>query len=98
MSSASSVATVTIKVLPAPQIKAVFALESDAPAQECPAQDVMQHCASAYIDVLKAQPGVQDVTLVSIECDWIVSGGTAPCLLPRVRQARCCCRRLAPYN
>ncbi len=58
----------------------------------CPDRAAMQPIIDAYIAEVKKEPGVLDVILVSVQCDWIVSffAGTAglsshPANLPYAR-------------
>jgi hypothetical protein len=44
------------------------------PIDKCPDAAQMAAIAQAYMDAIRAHPGVTGVTLVLIECKWIVSG------------------------
>jgi hypothetical protein len=40
----------------------------------CPDAAELQKIAKGYVDKIKAQPNVLDAKLLSVKCDWIVSG------------------------
>jgi hypothetical protein len=72
-------ATVTITCAPPLVINAVLpvAKADGSGSPTCPSQAEMDAITQAYVDALKAQPGVTAVTRVFATCEWIVSARAA---------------------
>jgi hypothetical protein len=68
-----------------PLITAVMPLSKgdNTVVSECPSKEEMDEVVKAYTAALEAQPGVVSVTLIFVNCDWIVSG--AALLRPAVQ-------------
>jgi hypothetical protein len=55
-----------------------FTNNNGQPITKCPSDAEMAAIAKAYMDAIRARPGVVSVTLISISCTWIVSPAPRP--------------------